>query len=183
MANKKISELPRAAAVLPTDEFLLARSGKNYKVAAEVLGSTGGQASGGAPIVERFAIDWQDPAFTTPGYTVRIPLFDLPAMGKVLGVTTRHTEAFGGLGLSTVAVSVGSNEAGWYEDDFYSSGFELTSQPGPRNFKDAVQYQSISLDDHGLMAVFNADQSFGDGSNTYLQQGQVDLWVAYLKLS
>ena len=187
MANKKISELPLSGPVQPTDNFVLARGGKNYKVTAEEIGAVGGggvivPSQGSTQVTRRFQVYFGDMAFYVRDVTARVLLLNLPPLAKVIGVTMQNTTSWSGTGMGSLLCSIGSVENGWFVDDFYASGFQLISLPDPKNFSDSTQYQSPTMDGHGVTAVFNADSIFGDGRGSFLKQGSVIIWVTYLVL-
>ena len=121
-------------------------------------------------------------AFYVRDVTARVLLLNLPPLAKVIGVTMQNTTSWSGTGMGSLLCSIGSVENGWFVDDFYASGFQLISLPDPKNFSDSTQYQSPTMDGHGVTAVFNADSIFGDGLGSFLKQGSVIIWVTYLVL-
>jgi hypothetical protein len=190
VANRKISDLPQISQLLPGDLLLVARPSTGENFAFTQQGLIAMLATGGAPapsstgtLTLHFTVSFQDANLIANSNLIHIPLFTLPGMAKILGVTVKHSAAWNGPANQAVQVSIGSFDGSYYNDTAYAPMLNVTAAPASDNYLDSVQYQSMIWDPHQVFAVLSGLLPFGNGLNTQLTSGSVDVWITYVQLS
>jgi hypothetical protein len=103
-----------------------------------------------------------------------ITLFTLPAMAKITGLTIKHSSAFGGPGIESVTVSVGS----FSDATAYARAFDVAQPAGDTAQLDVSTHRSTTAAAHEVIARFSSTGS--DLSS--LNRGAVDIWVCAVAL-
>ena len=102
-------------------------------------------------------------------------LFNLPAGGKILGVTIKASTAF--VGTTTLTVSVGTGASGTV--DAFASAFDIKAAVSDTNFQDSGQYKSLHFSGDAVYAHFIATVANLDQLTT----GTVDIFVTFLNVT
>lgn len=161
----------------------------SYEVVATFSGATTGYCvvqGGGAVACAPYTIASTNAAFIVAGTTADVALFTLPQYGKIVGSTTKHSVVFGdGVGAMTdVTVSVGNGAASYNQFASASSIGEATPV-ADTTFYDTLSFKSLTMGVAGgaVSAHFiSTGRNFGDGANTFLTGGTVDVWVCSLRV-
>lgn len=115
-------------------------------------------------------------ALTANATTQQVTLFNLPAKGKIQGVTIKHSAAFTKSGLTAMTVSVGSSgtPAG------YAPAFDVfQSVSNTAQYDDGGNF-SLTAAAHDVIAQFTSTgTNLGNGTTTTLTAGSVDIWVLW----
>jgi hypothetical protein len=142
----------------------------------------GGSGPGaGTPTCATYTVTSANAAFVVAGTAADVALFTLPQYGKIVGDTIKHSVVFGdGAGAMTdVTVSVGNAVAPYTQYAAASSIGEATPV-ADTTFYDSVGFKSLTMAAAGgaVSARFTSTgRNFGDGANTFLTGGSVNVWV------
>lgn len=155
-----------------------------YQVVATFAGNPTGYCvvqSGGALGCATYTVTSADAAFIVAGTAADVALFTLPQYGKIAGDTIKHSVVFGdGVGAMTdVSVSVGDGVAPYNQFAAASSIGEVTPV-ADTTFYDVTGFKSLTMAAAGgaVSAHFiSTGRNFGDGANTFLTGGSVNIWV------
>lgn len=134
--------------------------------------------------VQKFTIASNNNAFVANTLTADLPLFTLGQYQKVTGVTVKPSVLFLNANNSvtdvTVSVGVGGNS------NLFSANFSVGNNGvvGNSNFQDTSEFKSGNMGgNQAVLAHFiAAGANFGNGANTVLISGSVDIWVAIVNL-
>ena len=129
------------------------------------------------PGVFTFTIPYTDSAFIVASTTANRTLLTLPAGGKILGVTIKHSTAFAGTAVSAVTISVGDTNSTF---DQYASAFDIFQATGATTYQDSSEFKSTTSVSSTVSAHFIANTNFGSGAATVLTQGSVDISVCWV---
>ena len=101
-------------------------------------------------------------------------MFNLPARGKLTGVTIKHTTAFSGGTLSAMTVSVGDSSS----DTFYTATEDIFQAVGDTVFLDTDMHSSSTFAARDVFGHFIAT---GDTMDN-VSAGSVDLIACWVVL-
>ncbi len=133
-----------------------------------------------------YTVDSTNAAFIVASTATDVTLFTLPQYGKISGNTIKHSVIFSdGVGAMTdVSVSLGNGGAPYTQYAAAASIGEATPV-ADTTFYDTVSFKSLTMAAAGgaVSAHFiSTGRNFGDGANTFLTGGSVDLWVCSLEV-
>lgn len=134
-------------------------------------------------LLTKFTITSANAAFIAAAATADVTLFTLPARGKVLGVSVKHSAVFsdGAGAMSEVSVSVGDSSSA----TFYTSATNIgeATAVADTTFQDTSLRKSSTFAARAVVARFTATgRNFGDAAATFLTGGSVDIWIEWTTL-
>jgi hypothetical protein len=106
--------------------------------------------------------------------TIDVPLFTLPARGKITGITIKHSTSFTGPGLTAVTVSIG--KAG--NPAAYATPYNVLQAVADTAMQDDGGQYSADFASHAVTARF---ESLGANLSA-LTNGAVDIWACTVVL-
>jgi hypothetical protein len=142
----------------------------------------GGSGPGaGTPTCATYTVASTNAAFIVASGTADVALFTLPQYSKIVGNTIKHSAQFTDAGgaMTDVTVSVGNAVAPYTQYASASSIGEVTAV-ADTTFYDTVSFKSLTMAAAGGTVsshFISTGRDFGDGANTFLTGGSVNLWV------
>jgi hypothetical protein len=135
-------------------------------------GSAAVTGTSAVPVCTKYTIPYT--AVQTSGTTKTVPVFTLPARGKITGLTVKHTAAFTGSGLTGVTASIGkaSNATAYAEPYNVAQAVSDTAMQD-----DGGQY-SVDFASHAVTAHFTSTGA----DLSALTAGSVDIWACTVVL-
>lgn len=125
-----------------------------------------------SPVCSKYTVAYT--TLTDADTSQDVTLFELPARGKLTGITIKHSTAFAAESLSALTVQLG-----WSGDaTYYSMPFSVFQAVADTTFQDDGGQVSASHAAHNVVARFT---STGANLNT-LSAGAVDVWVCRVTL-
>jgi hypothetical protein len=116
--------------------------------------------------------------YTVPHTAVQasagVKLFDLPAHGKITGLTLKHSVAFAGTGIGGVTVSIGTDGA----PSAYAQAFDVAQPVSDTAMHDDGGHYSVTYAAHPVMANFTATGA----ALSALTAGSLDVCVCTVAL-
>lgn len=163
--------------------------GATYQIVITFAGTPTGYCvvqGGGAVACTLYNITSTNPAFQAASTTADVTLFTLAQYGKIVGNTIKHSAEFsdGGGAMTDVSVSVGNTVAPYNQYALAASVGEATPV-ADTTFYDTGGFKSLTMAAGGgtVSAHFIATgRNFGDGANTFLTGGAVNVWACTLRI-
>jgi hypothetical protein len=140
--------------------------------------------NGTFPICQKLTVASTNAAFIVASTTATVTLFQLPARGKVTGVTIKHSAQYSDNGgaMSAVTVSVGSPGGGATQYTA-TQGIGEATAVADTTFLDTDTFESYTHAAENVNGYFTATgRNFGDGAVTFLTGGSVDCWICWVQL-
>ena len=137
------------------------------------------------PKFTKFTLGFTDDAFKAAELRIEVPVLDLPARSKIVGITIKPSGVFTGPGFTAVSASVGPQIGGAVveaDEMFYADSIDLAGPVSDDNFIDSLEYLSKTFAAHKAALILKANQAFGDGNATLLTGGSVEVMVGYIVL-
>lgn len=136
------------------------------------LGKLNAAPGGSVPSCSKYTVAYS--TLTDADTQQDVTLFNLPARGKITGLTIKHSTAFAATGLTALTTKIG-----WSGDSqFYGGPFDISTVVSDTNFTDDGGHASASHAAHNVVARFD---STGANLNT-LSAGSVDVWACWVVL-
>lgn len=172
---------------------LITRAANTGAVLAIGANNTVLTANNGAPVwqtpvilVTKVTVNFNNNAFIVNANAVDVTLFTLTQYQKVLGVTVKPTVLFidnnSNGTITGITVSMGVGGSATLFSNNYNTGNGGTT--GNTNFQDTVDFKSGNMGaNQAVLAHFvAASNNFGNGANTVLSAGSLDVWFSVLNL-
>jgi hypothetical protein len=131
-----------------------------------------------ATTVTKYTVSFNNSSFTANAAAVDVTLFTLNSNQKITGITAQAPNLFLNANNTmtdvSVSVGVGGNAI------FFSGNFSIGNNGNTGNFQDTALWKSNNMTAnqsvlaHFIAAVIN----FGNGANTNLLGGNVNIWVS-----
>lgn len=134
--------------------------------------ATAAATAADVPSCKKYTKTFSD--LTTASTTEDEVMFNLPARGKLTGVTIKHTTAFTGGALSAFTVSVGDSSG----DTFYTATFDIFIAPTDLLFLDTPMHSSSTFAARDVFAHFISTGANVDAATA----GSVDLIACWVVL-
>jgi hypothetical protein len=124
------------------------------------------------PVCSKYTIPYT--SVQTPATTNDVPLFTLPAKGKITGITIKHSAAFAGSNLAAVTVSVGTSG----NATAYANAYNVLQAASNMAMQDDGGHYSADFTSHVVTARFTSTGA----DLSALTAGSVDIWACTVVL-
>lgn len=193
-ANNKASGFAALAPITSLGDLIVGTGNNNSaRLPAgsngQVLSANNANATGfvyvsPTPLITKYTIQFNNNAFIVAAASVDITLFGMGQFQKSFAFTVKHSAIFTNNNNSITDVGIAIQQSG--NANFYTANFSIGNATPVSNtaFQDTQAYKSGNMGGaQAVVAHFVATGgNFGNGLNTNLVSGSVDIWVSTLQL-